>query len=136
MARKKKSDKPDNSGLSLGDIPFGGVFSIIESVGDLFQGYLMHKYQVEERIEGLREDTEKKLEEFRREAINTAYEAKKAFFRTIVEAILFSTGIIALILGVIMFAGTYVPTHFVLIAYGLIVTIFVLMMLKTSPEGR
>ncbi|MFC2162105.1 hypothetical protein ACFLRF_00355 [Candidatus Altiarchaeota archaeon] len=119
----------------LGDIPFGGVFKILESVGELSQSYIKQKYRVEEKIEEFREDTEKKIEEVRKEAVKTAYEAKKALLRTIVEAILVSTGLVSLVVGAILWVKVYVPLHVVLMGYGLVVTIVVLLQMKTAPQN-
>ncbi len=130
MAKKKK-----DSSLGLGDIPFGGIFKMIDSFGDLAHGYVKQKAKVEERIDDIKEDTEKKLEELRQEAVKTAYEAKKALLRTIIEAILLSTGILSLVVGLIILVGTFVPLYLVLIGYGLLVTLIVLVQMKTSPTN-
>jgi hypothetical protein len=135
MVEEKKKGKRGKLDLGLGNMPFSGVFKFLESMGDLFQSYMKQKYRVEERIDEIREDTEKKIEEVRRDAVQAAYEAKRALLRTVVEAILVSTGILALILGLILWFRMFVPFHTVLIAYGLVVTLVVLLQMKTSPEG-
>jgi len=130
MAKDEKAKAGKPSGL-LGAVPFGSILDIVDSAGAMVLRYLSAHYRVDERVENLKEDAKKKVEEIRREAIETGYAIKKAIFRTIVEGVLLTTGLLALIIGLMLVVSDVVPIKWVLLGYGLIVTTFIVFQLKT-----
>ena len=54
-------------------------------------------------------------------------------FRSIVEAVLLITGILALVAGVLILLSRIVPIEYVLIGYGLIILLIITFQLKTRP---
>ena len=127
---------------ALKKIPLGGVFDLVDAATDVAVGQAKRRYKVDKRIKDFKEDAAEfrddaieKVEEFEAEAVRKAYAAKRAFFRTIVEGILLASGVLALVLGVIMAAGRLgAALDAILIAYGLAVTLYVYLKVKTSEE--
>ena len=133
MAGKNdKKGKPQKSSGFLSGIPFGSALDVVDAVGSTVFKILLNRYQVEERIEQVKEDARQKAEELKEEAIKTGYALKKAFFRAIVEALFLVTGILALLIGGIMILSDIVPLKYILVAYGLIVTATIVFILKTQ----
>jgi hypothetical protein len=75
----------------------------------------------------------KKVEDIKKATIGALYALKIGFIRSIVEALFITTGILALVVGVVMLLSRVVPLEFVLIGYGLIACIVVLLRLKVNP---
>ena len=117
-------------------MPLGSALDVAEGAAGLLGRYLAQRYEVERRVQQLKDETAEKVEEIRAEAVRTGYELKKALFRTIVEAILLVTGMVALIVGAIMVVGDIVDIKYVLVGYGFVVTMVVLFQLKTAPEPQ
>jgi len=117
-------------------LPLGSALDVAEGAAGLLGRYLAQRYEVERRVQQLKDETAEKVEEIRAEAVRTGYELKKALFRTIVEAILLVTGMVALIVGAIMVVGDIVDIKYVLVGYGFVVTMVVLFQLKTAPEPQ
>ena len=134
MAQKSDKAKPKGGG-SLGllsSIPLGGALDVVDSVGEMMFKFFLRRYQVEEKIENVKEEAKKKAEELKAEAIRTGYAVKKAFFRAIVEAIFLTTGLLALIIGLMLVVSDIIPLKYVLVGYGLIVTAAIVFILKTQ----
>jgi len=129
-----KSKKKRKKASPLGGVPLGGALDVAEGVGGLLVDYLSRKYRVEETVENIREDAEEKVEEIRTEAVRTGYAVKKAFFRSMMEAILLSTGMLALIAGLILVIGNTFPLEYVLLGYGLLTMALLALQLKLAPE--
>ena len=130
-----KNDKAKkSSGIFGGGIPFGSIMDVVDAFGSMVVKYMAHRYEVEERVEKIKEDTRHKVEELRQEAIETGYALKKALFRTIVESIFLTTGLLALIIGVILALSDIVLLKWVLLGYGIVVTAFIIFQLKTAPK--
>ena len=106
------------------------IADAVDVSASLIGGYIKNRYEIEKRIDDLKEKTEAKTEEIKKEAIQSAYEIKKGFVRAVVELILLSTGLTALIVGLLILIHHYVPLEIVLIGYGLAVTIIVLLQMK------
>jgi hypothetical protein len=133
MAAKKKAEKESEQ---TSGIPLGGALEVVEGAAGILGKYLAQRYEVEKRVEEIREETSEKVEEIKEEAIRTGYEVKKAFFRTVVEAILLTTGMLSLIAGLILVVRDIIPLKYVLVGYGFVITLVVLFQLKTSPEPQ
>lgn len=78
--------------------------------------FIVKRLNFRQRIEEVKEEVARMLLQFKREVI-----------RTLIEAILLTTGLLSLIVGVIILIERHYALEYVLIAYGLIVTIFVIL---------
>ena len=125
-----KADKSKGGGV-LSSIPLGSALDVFDGLAGLVYKLLIQRYQVTEKIEHLKEDATEKVQEIREEAIRTGFAIKKAFLKTIVEAILLSSGIICLVIGAIILVSKAVAIEYVLIGYGLVITTIVVFQLKT-----
>jgi len=116
MAKKKKEDKVEKT-LDLLDSGLGIASSLINK-----------------RIDGIQSEAERKVGAIKEDVVESAYEAKRGLIRTLLEALFLSTGILALISGILLlFRQIGYELHEVLLAYGLIVTLYTLVRMKTSP---
>ena len=89
---------------------------------------------VTKKVDEIHAETEKKAEEIKEEVVESAYEAKRGLIRTLVEGLLLSTGILALIGGLLIFFKEQgIPLYQVLLGYGVVVTLYTLLKMKTSP---
>jgi hypothetical protein len=68
--------------------------------------------------------------EIKREAIKTLFLIKREVLRTFVEALFLVTGLLAIIIGILLLLSKYFPLEYILIFYGLIISIIVLLKLK------
>lgn len=127
--KKKKKDNP------LTGVPLGSAIDVAEGVGSLLMKYLAQRYEVEQKVEELKEGAEEKVEELRDEAVKTGYAVKKAFFRSIVEAIILATGILSLIYGLVKIIGRVIELEYVLLLYGVLSLAFLAIQLKMAPEA-
>lgn len=75
---------------------------------------------------------EKKLGDVKKGTMNALFGLKKAFIGTIVEATLLITGILALVIGLMMLLSRIVNVDYILLGYGLIITIGVLFKMKVK----
>ena len=103
---------------------FGNVkkaISVFDAIVDMIGSHISKKYKIE-----------KKLSELKKEVIDLLYKTKKTILRSFVEATLLVTGILALVAGLIILINRFVPIEYVLIGYGLVITLFVLLQLKTG----
>lgn len=112
MAKKKKKTQ----GKTHKESKFESYFDMaFRTVVDFFN----QKYKIE-----------RKVEDFKRDTVNAMYKAKANVMKSVVETIMLSTGLLALIVGVLLIVANYFPLENVLIVYGLVITIVVLMRLK------
>ncbi len=118
--------------VGLGSIPLDKTVGVLDAIGKAFIRYIDHRYRIESRFDEFVEETEKKAEELKEEAIHSAYAVKKALIRSIVEVIFLATGLLSLIVGAIMILDSYVGIEYILFGYGLLVTIIVIFQMKTS----
>lgn len=125
---KAKKEKKQ-SGFAL---PLGGAFDVMKGVGRLFSSVL----SIESKVEEIKEEATHKVEEIKAEAVRTAYAIKKAILRTVVESILLTTGILSLIAGLILLLKKIIPIEYILIGYGLLVTLFVALTVKLTPDNE
>lgn len=130
MPEENKEEK--ESKFSWSRIPLDKTIGIVDATIKAFLGYLDHRYKVEKRIDEFKEETERKAEELKADAIHSAYAVKKAFIRAIVEVILLSTGLLALIIGGVLLLDKLIGIEYVLVGYGLGVTLIVLFKMKMS----
>lgn len=94
----------------------------VDMLSHVVAAYLDERYKIRRKIEDVRTNT-----------IAGLYALKRGFITSIVEALLLTTGILALILGVILLLNYVLPIEFILVGYGLIVCLFVLLRMKTRP---
>jgi len=129
-SRKKPAKQP---GL-LGSIPFGLAMDVADSLGGALFKLFLQRYQVEEKIEQVKEDARQKAEEIKAEAIRTGYALKKVVFRTIVEAILLTTALLSLIIGAMLIVSDVIPLKYVLFVYGVVMLAIIAIILKTQTR--
>lgn len=103
-----------------------GVDTVADFV-DLFSQMVVEYFNQRYKIK-------KKIEDVRKGVLNALYGLKKAFIRTIVEAILLITGILALLVGLMIIFSNYINLEYILLGYGLIITIGVLFMMKVKED--
>ena len=114
MSKKKESKKSKGK-------TFDTVNDYIDIVSHMIVEYFNKKYKIEKKVEDIKKAT-----------MTTLYSLKKEFIKTIIESLFLATGIFALILGSILFVSKFVALEYLLIFYGLIVTIIVLLRLKVD----
>ncbi|MBU0761836.1 MAG: hypothetical protein KKD39_02320 [Candidatus Altiarchaeota archaeon] len=134
MASKKSKSKGD--GFKLGSVPLGSALDAVDGVGSVILQLLSRRYQVEKKVDDIKKQTDKKVGEIRDEAVRTGYAVKKAFLRAVVEAIMLITGILSLVAGLILLIKRLAPIEYVLLGYGFLVTIFVALTVKLSPDDE
>jgi uncharacterized membrane protein len=89
---------------------------------------------INRKLEELEFEAAKKAGEIKHEVVASAYEAKRGIMRTMVEALLLSTGILALVAGILLMLRSFgVPFYQVLLAYGFVMTMYALLKMKTAP---
>jgi hypothetical protein len=132
-AAKSSGKSQENKGGFLSGVPLGAAMDVVDGIGGFLLRLLKDRYRVDERIDQVKEDARAKAIEIKEEAIRTGYAVKKAFFRAVVEAVLLTTGMLALIVGLIMIVSDTVPLKFVLLGYGVLVCSFIALKLKTQP---
>ena len=118
MAAKKKKDTVDRALEGL------------ETASSVVGSYLEHRYKLEEKVDDIKEQAEDKVDELKKDAVHSAYEVKKGFMRAVIEILLLSTSILALVIGGIVLVSRAVSLEYVLLGYGLIVSIIVLAKMK------
>jgi len=106
------------------------VLDAVDTSTSIVSNYLDQRYKFEKKVDDIKEKAESKAEELKEDAIHSAYEVKKGFTRALIELVLLSSGIIALILGGLGYARKFASTETILIGYGLIITIIVLLQMK------
>lgn len=98
------------------------IFDTIDSFLKVAVDYINERYQIT-----------KKVEDFRKDVIGLLYTLKRHLIRSIVEAVLIASGVLALILGIILFANRFLPLDIILMAYGVLMLIIVLGQIKLRP---
>jgi hypothetical protein len=97
------------------------VADYIDLISQIIVEYIDTRYKVKKKVEDIKKAT-----------LNTLYALKKGFVQSIVEGIFLATGLIALILGIIILMSRFISIEYILIVYGLLVTIFVLLKMKVK----
>ena len=128
MTKKKKNKKTESS------LPFGSFLEVAEGLGSIIGKYMIQKYEVEKKVEEFKEETSERIEELQEEIVKSGYALKRSIFRAIFDAIIFTTGLASLILGFILLLKNNIPLEYVLLGYGFIVCVYVVFLLKTSPD--
>lgn len=95
------------------------VTDYVDLVSQMIAEYLNQRYKVERKVEDIRKAT-----------IQTLFLFKREFVKTIIEALFLVTGLLALIAGTVMLMSRYIPLDYLLIGYGVIITLAVLMRMK------
>ncbi|MBU0461960.1 MAG: hypothetical protein KJ574_05220 [Nanoarchaeota archaeon] len=98
------------------------IFDTIDSFLKVAVDYINERYQIT-----------KKVEDFRKDVIGLLYTLKRHLIRSIVEVVLIASGVLALILGIILFANRFLPLDIILMAYGVLMLIIVLGQIKLRP---
>ena len=108
----KMKEKPEKQNK------FKNFFDMIMfSIADYFN----RKYRIQKRVE-----------EIKNEAIGSLYKLKRSFVTTLVESLFLVTGLFALIIGLILLLSKHLPLEYILLGYGIIVTIIILLRMKLS----
>lgn len=81
--------------------------------------FIDQRFKIKQRVDDVKKAT-----------IDALYKLKLNFMKTIVESLLLFTGLLALIAGVLLVLRDYFPLKYILLGYGLIVTILVLLRTK------
>lgn len=97
------------------------VADYIDIISQMVAEYFNQRYKVEKKVEDIRKAT-----------LNGLYTLKSEFIKSIVEALFLATGILSLIIGVVIILSKVVPLEYVLVGYGFLITIFVLLRIKTK----
>ncbi|MBT7902330.1 hypothetical protein HN587_00590 [Candidatus Woesearchaeota archaeon] len=96
------------------------AMDVADNFGDIMINYLNSRYRIRRRFE----DAKKEVFEF-------VYSIKRSLFRTLIEATLLLTGLVAFIAGVILILQKHYPLEIVLVTYGLVVMVVIALQLKT-----
>jgi len=95
------------------------IFDSIDTVGKFLVDSINARYKITKRVDQLR-----------KEVVSLLYSFKRNFIRSMVEACLIVSGVLAFILGIVLFANRYLPLDIILLAYGLIILLIVLWQIK------
>lgn len=98
------------------------IFDSIDAFMKLAVDFINDRYKITKRVE-----------DFRKEVTALLYKFKRNFIRSVIEAILISTGVLAFIVGIILFVNRFLPLDIILMAYGLMILIIVLWQIKLRP---
>jgi hypothetical protein len=140
MAQKSDKSKGGKGSGILAGIPFGIAMDVVDSLGASLFKLFLQRYQVEEKIEKVKEDAKEKAKEIKAEAIKTGYALKRAFFITVIQAIILGSAILALIIGLLQVVQNYVANvlkqdpAWVLVAYGGVVILGFVLFVKLRPD--
>ncbi len=99
------------------------VADYVDIASQMFAEYLDQRYKIKKKVEDIRKVT-----------IQTLFRLKKEFVKTIVETLLLSTGLLALIAGIILVLNKYFPIEYLLLAYGGIGLLYVLLFMKFKTD--
>jgi hypothetical protein len=97
------------------------VADFIDLISQLIVAYIEQRYKIKQKVQ-----------EVKNGVLRTLYSLKQGFIKSIVEAVFLITGILALIVGIVIWASRYVALEYIFIFYGLIVTIIVLLRMKVK----
>ncbi len=97
------------------------VADYIDLVSQIIAEYFNRRYKIEKKVEDIKKAT-----------FHALYSLKREFVKTMVESLFLATGLLALILGTIILLARYIDIEYILIFYGLIVTIAILLRLKVD----
>ena len=95
------------------------VADYVDLLSHMVAEYFNTRYKISKRVDEVRESTLKGL-----------YALKAGFIKSVVEAIFLTTGLLALVVGVIIVVSKVAPLEYVLIVYGLLAMIIVLLRMK------
>ncbi len=120
MAKKKqRSTKSEKKTRQKVD----SVANYIDFFSQLITDYIDQRYKIRHKVEEVKLGVLRALFAFKRE-----------FMRTIVEAVLILTGILSLIVGVVLLLRKVLPIEYIFLGYGFLITIIVLLQMKTKPQ--
>lgn len=97
------------------------VADYVDIFSQLVAEYLNQRYKVEKKVEDIRRATKAAL-----------YSLKREFIKSIVETLFLVSGLLAVVLGGILFLSRFAPLDMILLVYGLLITIGVLLKVKIS----
>jgi len=92
---------------------------------DLFSHFIVSYFDTKYKVKH-------KLTEVRRAVEKALIQLKQEFVKSIVEALFLTTGLLALVIGIVMMLSKVMPLEYVLIGYGVIVSIGVLLRMKVD----
>ena len=103
----------------------GTAVETVADYADLISQFVVEYFNQRYKIK-------KKVEDVKRATVQALYDLKKGVINSIVEALFLVTGLLALVVGIILLMSRYVPLEYILIVYGLVVTIVVLLKMKLT----
>ncbi len=93
----------------------------IDLISQMIAEYFNRRYKIEKKVDDIKKAT-----------FHALYSLKREFLKTMIESLLLATGLFALILGTIILLARYIDIEYILIFYGLVVSIAVLLRLKVD----
>lgn len=99
------------------------VADYVDILSQMVTEYLNQRYKIEQKVENIKYMT-----------LKTLYDFKKQVISSVVEIIFLSTGVLALIIGIVMILSKVLPLELIFIFYGLIVTLGVMFTMKTHVK--
>lgn len=93
----------------------------LDMIAHLVAAYLDERYKIKRKIEDVRNAT-----------VQSLFAVKREFVKAIVEALFLTTGLLALVLGIIMLLNYVLPLEYIFIGYGLIVCLAVLLQMRVA----
>jgi len=97
------------------------VADYVDILSQMVVEYFSRRYKIE-----------KKVDDIKITILKAMYSLKKEFMKSVIETLFLTTGLLALITGSILLMSKYVALEYILIFYGLIVSIAVLLRLKVD----
>jgi len=97
------------------------VADYIDIVAQMIAEYFNRRYKIEKKVEDIKTAT-----------LHALFTLKKEFIKSLVEGLFLVTGLLALVVGVILYLSRWTSLDYILIAYGLIVSIAVLLRMKVD----
>lgn len=124
--KKKKSSSESNKLMqkfskSAAGMAVDTVSDFVDILSQMVTEFLNQKYKLKQKVEDVKNAT-----------IKTLYHIKKEFLKSIVEAFLLISGLATLLIGGIIFLSRFIPLEFILLSYGVVVTIWVLLKVKVD----
>ena len=107
MAAKQKDNKKSS---------FTGYF---DTVSQIIAGFIEQKLKIKQRVEDVKNTV-----------LDTLYNIKAQIFRSVIEGFLLLTGIVALVIGSLLYLSRYLSWDILLLAYGILISFGVLITAK------
>lgn len=97
------------------------VADYVDIVSQMIVEYMNQRYKIEQKVGDIKKAT-----------LRSLYALKTNFIKSIVEALFLTTGLLALVVGIIILLTRVIALEYILIGYGFIVSLVVLMKMKVK----